>query len=76
MKAIVSVVLSQEEAVGCGASAYINDIYVNKEVVLSTRIRELLAKFGLECKDLDRLEDGAEVLGLAVVMEHGKLLWK
>ena len=73
MKAIVSAVLLQEEAVGHAASAYINDIYVNEDVILANRVREHLARFGLECKDPERLEDGPRVLGLAVAMNHGKL---
>ena len=76
MKAIVSVVLSQEEAVGHAASAYIDDIYVNENVMPVTHIREHLARFGLECKDPEQLEDGTRVLGLVVTMEHGKLQWK
>ena len=75
MKAIVSGVLSQEDAVSHAASAYI-DIYVNEDVRPTTRIREHLARFRLECKDPERLEDGARVLGLAVMMEHGKLRLK
>ena len=42
----------------------------------ATRVSEHLARFGLECKDLEWLEDGAQVLGLAFAMEHGKLRWK
>ena len=74
MKAIVSAVLSREEAVGHAASAYI-DIYVNEDIMPATRVREHLARFELECKDPERLEDGAQ-MGLAVAMEHGKLWWK
>ena len=70
MKGIFSAVLSQEEAVGHAASAYIDDIYVNEDVVAATRVREHLAQFGLKCKDPERLGDGARVLGLAVGMEH------
>ena len=51
MKAIVRAVLLQEEAVGHAASAYIQNIYVNEDVMPVTRIREHLAIFGLECKD-------------------------
>ena len=76
MKAIVSAVLSQKEAVGHAASAYIDNIYVNEDVMPATRLREHLARFGLENKDTERLEDGVRVLGLAVAMEHGKLQWK
>ena len=76
MKAIVSVVLSQEETVGCTAFAYIEDIYVNEDVVPMTYVREDLAQFGLKYKDPKWLEDGTWVLGLAVGMEHGELRWK
>ena len=51
MKAIVSMMLSQEEAVGHAVSAYIDDIYVNKDVMPVTSVKECLARFGLECKD-------------------------
>ena len=62
IKAIVSAVLSQEEAVRHAASAYIDNIYVNKDVMPATHFREHLARFGLEYKDPERLEDGARVL--------------
>ena len=65
MKAIVSAVLSQEEA--------IDNIYVNEDAVPTTCIKEHLAQFGLKCKDPERLENSARVLGLAVGMEHGEL---
>ena len=68
MKAIISAVLSQEEAVGHAASAYIDDIYVNKDVVP-------VMQFGFKCKDLEQLEDSARLLGLTVGMEHGELRW-
>ena len=48
MKAIISMVLSQEEAVGHASSAYIDDIYINEDIVPSTRVRERLAQFRLE----------------------------
>ena len=73
MKVLVSAVLSWVEAVGHTASAYIDDIYVNEDVMPVTCVREHLARFGHECKDLEQLEDGARVLGLAFAMEHGKL---
>ena len=51
MKAIVRAVLLQKEAVGHAASAYINDIYVNEDVMPVTHVKERQARFGLECKD-------------------------
>ena len=76
MKAIVSAVLSQEEVMGRTASTYINDIYINEDIVPATRVREHLVQFGLKCKDPEQLEDGARVLGLVVRIEHGELRWK
>ena len=61
MKAIVSAALSQEEDVGHAASVYIDDIYVNEDVIPATRVRGHLARFGLECKDPERLEDDTRV---------------
>ena len=64
MKTIVNAVLSHQETIKEGTSAYLNDIYVNEDVVSSSRVRSQLAEFGLICKDPERLEDGARVLGL------------
>ena len=64
------------KAMGYMASAYIDDIYANEDVMPTTRVREHLARFGLECKDPERLEDGPRVLRLTVTMKHGKLRWK
>ena len=76
MEAIICSVLSLEETAGRAASTYIDDIYVNKDVMTATRVIEHLIQFGLECKDPERLEDGTRALGLAVAMEHGELRWK
>ena len=48
MKAIVSAVLLQAEAVSHAASAYID---INEDVIPTTHVREHLTRFGLECKD-------------------------
>ena len=37
--------LSQEEAVGCAASAYIDNIYASEDVMPATHVREHLAQF-------------------------------
>lgn len=58
MKAIVSTVMSQEEAIDCATSAYIDE-----NVMPPIHIREYLAQFGLECKDPEWLEDSTWVLG-------------
>ena len=69
MKTIVNAVLSQQETIKEGTSAYLDDIYVNEDVVSSSRVRSKLAGFALICKDPERLEDGARVLGLNVRQE-------
>lgn len=66
MKAILTYVLGQDEDVRRGASAYVDDIYVNEDIVAVQRVRDHLAKFGLECKPHERVADGARVLGLRV----------
>ncbi len=58
------------------ASAYIDNIYINEDVVPATHIREHLTQFGQECKDSEQLEDSAQVLGLAVTVEQGELCWR
>ena len=58
MKAIINAVLSQEEKVKEGTSAYLVDIYVNEDIVSSLHVKAKLTQFGLICKDPERLEDG------------------
>ena len=61
--------LSQEEKVKKETSAYFDDIYVNEDIMSSLHLKAKLAQFGLICKDPERLEDRARVLGLDI---HGK----
>ena len=75
MKTIVNAVLSQQETIKEGTSAYLDDIYVSGDVVSSLRVRSKLAEFGLIYKDPEHLEDGARVLGLTVRQERGTLKW-
>ena len=49
---------------------------IMKAIVSAAHVREHLAQFGLKCKDLEWLEESAQVLELAVWMEHGELRWK
>lgn len=68
MKAIIDAVLSQDEAIANVTSAYIDNIYVNESLIPVARVRDLLSKYGLVCKEPTRLEDGTKVLGLQVTM--------
>ena len=76
MKAIISAVLAQGATVSQAASACIDDIFINEDVTPTARVREHLAQFGQECKELERLENGVRVLGLAVAKKRGKLQWR
>ena len=66
MKGIVSTVLAQEERTMKATSSYIDDIYVNVEIVSVDEVKVKLESFGLTCKDPERLKHGAKVLGLRV----------
>ena len=76
MKAIINAVLSQEEKVKDGISAYIDDIYVNDDIVSSLHVKAKLVQFGLICKEPERLEDGTRVLGLDVHGKQGSFRWR
>ena len=74
MKTIINAVLSQEEKVKEGTPAYLDDIYVNEDIMSSLHVKVKLAQFGLICKNPERLEDGACVLGLDVHQHFQKYL--
>ena len=76
MKTIIGAVLSQEEKIKEVGFAYLNNIYVNKDIVSSLHVTMKLAQFGLICKDLKRLENDICVLGLVVHGEQGTLQWR
>ena len=44
--------------------SYIDDIYVNEEVISADKVKVKLESFGLTCKDLEHLKHGAKVLCL------------
>ncbi|KFD49052.1 hypothetical protein M513_10100 [Trichuris suis] len=75
MKAIVGHVLSLAPDVRKGTSSYIDDIFVNQSVVNAETVKRHLARYGLVCKDPERVVDGARVLGLKVWEEQGSLRW-
>ena len=70
MKTIISAVLSQEEMVKKVTSAYLDDIYINKDVSPKSHIQVKFAQFGLDCKDPEQLEYIASVLGVDVKWEE------
>lgn len=76
MKAVLNCVLSQDQNVRKGSSAYIDDIFVNEDIVGAMKVERHLEKFGLVCKPHERLFNGARVLGLRVWGEQRGLMWK
>ena len=78
MTAIVSKILRMEEHTSVGADSYIDDILVDEDVVSAEHVEELLKKFGLTTKPVERLcKDGIRALGLRVYDDGtGKLKWK
>ena len=76
MKAILTCVLAQDPVVRKGVSVYIDDIFVNEDIVEAKQVESHLCNFGLTSKPHERLVDGARVLGLRVCGQQGKLVWK
>lgn len=75
MSAIMNVVMSQDKEIRRATSSYIDDVYVNENVVSSTRVKEHLERFVLVCKATEPLQDGANVLGLPVSNDGDKIRW-
>ena len=57
-------------------SSYIDDVYVNKNVASSRRVKEHLEHFGLVYKALEPLQDRVNVLGLHISGDGEKLRWR
>ena len=56
----------QDESTVKATSAYVDDIYVNEDIMSADAVRTRLQSFGLISKNPKRLKDGALVLGLEV----------
>ena len=76
MKSVLTAVLTQDETVDHATSSYLDDIFVNEDVISAQFIEKHLSRYGLECKPAERVADGARVLGLDVWGERGELRWK
>ena len=76
MKSVLTAVLTQDETVDRATASYLDDIFVNEDVISAQFIEKHLSRYGLECKPAERVADGARVLGLDVRGERGKLRWK
>ena len=76
MRSIVKAVIEQDETVNGATSSYIDDIFVNESVCSAAQMKTHLELFGQICKDPEQLSCGAQVLGVYVWEEHGKLRWR
>ena len=66
MKSVLTAVLTQDETVDRATSSYLDDIFVNEDVISAQFIEKHLSQYGLECKPAERVANGARVLGLDV----------
>ena len=69
MKAVLDKVLSQDEKIWKGTSSYIDDILVIEDVVSVCSVLDHLEMYGLHCKPVVRVSEGARVLGFQVGIE-------
>ena len=76
MRAIVEAALSKDDAVRQATSAYIDDVFINEDIVSATRVKQHLTNFGLKSKEPERLQNGTRVLGLTVREKDKMLIWE
>ena len=66
MKYVLTGVLTQSETVDRATLSYLDDIFVNEDVVSVQCVENYLLWYGLGYKRAERVADGARVLGLEV----------
>ena len=76
MWAIMRATLSQDPTIKQAMLSYIHDLYINEGMASADKVKEHLESYGLTCKALEWLKDGARVLGLHVLNNKGTLDWK
>ena len=59
--AIVEATSSKDDAVWQATSAYIDNVFINKDIASATRVRQYLANFGLASKEPEQLQNSAQV---------------
>ena len=58
--------LTQDETLDWATLCYLDDIFVNEDVVSVQCVDNHLLRYGLECKPAERVAGGARVFGLEV----------
>ena len=76
MQTIVDAILTKDKRIQWATSASLDDVYVDENIVPAAHVKEHLYSFGLLGKELERLQDGAQVLGLQVWGENNSLYWR
>ena len=76
MQTIVDAILTKNKRIQQATSANIDDVYVDENIVPAVRVKEHLYSFGLLSMELEKLQDGARVLGLQVWGEDNSLYWR
>ena len=76
MQTIVDAILTKDKCIQRATSAYIDDVYVDENIVPVACVKEHLYSFSLLSKEPERLQDGAQVLGLQVWGEDNSLYWR
>ena len=54
-------------------SSYIDDIYLNEEIVSAEKVKAKLESFGLTCKDPERLKHRAKVMSVTLYVVSEEL---
>ena len=68
--------MTKDKRIQQATSAYIDDVYVDENIVPAAHVKEHLYSFGLLGKEPERLQDDAQVLGLQVWGEDNSVLEK
>ena len=76
IQTIVDAILTKDKCIQLATSAYIDDVYVDENIVPAARVKEHLYSFGLLSKEPERLQDGTQVLWLQVWGEDNFMLEK
>ena len=63
MQTIADAILTKDKHIQQAISTYIDDVYGDKSIVPTARVKEHLYCFGLLSKEPERLQDGVRVLG-------------
>ena len=66
MQTIVDAILKKDKRIQQATSDYIDDVYVDENIVPAVRVKEHLYSFGPLSKEPERVQDDSRVLGLQV----------